>query len=365
MPENKKENLLIDISIASIFKVVGVVLLLWFIYYIQDIVIVIFVATLLAIAFNPIIDWMSKKKIPRPIGIVIIFIILFTVFFGVIALIIPPLSDEVAQITDYFPSLWSKFVQSFPSDKNLTQNSELIDTVNKGLSSLRDVLVSSTGNAFSIIRTIFGNIISFILIFVLAFYFLLQEGAIRRAIKYLTPAHYHSYLVTLIGRMQDRIGRWLRGEFILAMVVGTLILVGLRILNVKYFLALALLAGIMEVIPYIGPFFSAIPAAFIAFADSPWKGFAVIILYWVVQQLENHIIVPKVMQKAVGLNPIIIIMSVLVAAKLFGFLGVVIAVPTAAVLSVLAKAFYQLKVLGMSPQEILKDENGEAEIKKI
>lgn len=356
MLENQKDHLSIDISMASIFKVAGVVLLLWFIYYIKDIVIVIFVASLLAIAFNPVVDWMSKKKIPRPIGIIVIYIVLFIIFFGVIALLIPPLSEEVAQITQHFPALWNKFMQSFPNYSAKPQESEIIYSINSGLSSLKDVLASSTSNVFSLIRTVFGNIISFILILVLTFYFLVQEGAIRGAVKYLTPPQYHAHLYNIISKMQDRIGRWLRGEIILVLVVGILILVGLRILNVKYFLVLALLAGIMEVIPYIGPFFSAIPAVFIAFSDSVWKGVAVVILYWVVQQLENHIIVPKVMQKAVGLNPIIIILSILIGAKLFGFLGVVIAVPTTAAASVLVKFFYQMKVLGKKPEEIFKEE---------
>lgn len=356
MAQENKTDMYIHIPVLTILKILGVLIAIYFLYSIKDVVMVIFVATLLAMAFSPMVDWLSKKRIPRPLGIIIIYLILFIIFFGVIALIIPPLIEEVAQITQHFPALWEKFMQSFSSDGTNPQESEIIYAINQGLSSMKDALASSTSNVFSMIRTVFGNIISFILILVLAFYFLVQEGAIRRAIKYLTPPEYHANVYSIISKMQDRIGRWLRGEMILVLVVGILILIGLKILNVKYFLVLALLAGIMEVIPYVGPFISAVPAVFIAFSDSIWKGLAVIVLYWIVQQMENHIIVPKVMQKAIGLNPIIIILAILIGAKLFGFLGVVIAVPTIAAGSVLVKFFYQLKVLGRKPEEILKEE---------
>ena len=355
MKEENTSHIIFHISTSSILKVIGFLVLAWFIFYVKDIVLIVFVATLLAVAFNPVVGWLSAKKIPRPMGIVIIYLFLFILFFGIIAILIPPLRDEITQIANYFPALWEKFMQSFPTSNDGTKGTDLMYTINQGLSSLKNVLINSTGNVYSFILVIFGNIITFILIFVLTFYFLLQEQAIKRAVKYLIPSAYQQYFDDIVPNVQDRIGRWLRGELILVLVVGLLILVGLKILNVKYFLVLALLAGIMEIIPYVGPFFSAIPAAFIAFSDSIWKGISVIILYWVVQQMENHIIVPKVMQKAVGLNPIIIIIAILIGAKLFGFLGVLIAVPTTAAFSVITKYIYDIKVLGKNQQEVFKE----------
>ena len=198
---------------------------------------------------------------------------------------------------------------------------------------------------FNLITALFGNLVSFIIVLVLTFYLLVQEGAIKRTVLLFTPPSSRGYLSDLIDRMQLRLGHWLRGVLLLGLIVGGLTLVGLRILNVRYFLVLALVAGILELIPYVGPALAAIPAVFFGATESLWKGVAVLILYWLIQQLENHLIVPKVMAKAVGLNPLVVIVVILVGAKLAGFVGVLVAVPTTAALSVWLKDVYDASPL--------------------
>ena len=198
---------------------------------------------------------------------------------------------------------------------------------------------------FNLITALFGNLVSFIIVLVLTFYLLVQEGAIKRTVLLFTPPSSQGYLSDLIDRMQLRLGHWLRGVLLLGLIVGGLTLVGLRILNVRYFLVLALVAGILELIPYVGPALAAIPAVFFGATESLWKGVAVLILYWLIQQLENHLIVPKVMAKAVGLNPLVVIVVILVGAKLAGFVGVLVAVPTTAALSVWLKDVYDASPL--------------------
>jgi len=123
-------------------------------------------------------------------------------------------------------------------------------------------------------------------------------------------------------------------QIILMFAVGTLSFLGLWLLGVKFALTLAVIAGILELIPFIGPTISAIPAAFIGFTQSPFLGFAVIALYVVIQQFENHILVPKIMEKTTGISPVVVVLAILVGAKLLGFLGVLLAVPVAVILSV-------------------------------
>lgn len=352
MSQENPQKVIIHISTASIFKVIGILLLLGFLYLILDILVILLVSLLLAAALNPAVNAMHKRRIPRPLGVAIIYLILFTVFFGIIALIIPPLVFEVQQISQNFPALWERFIQTISGRGGFEFEEELKNAIHRSLGSLQESLSSQASNTLSFIRSIFGNVISFILTFVLTFYLLVQEDAIKKAFRNFTPKKYKPYLNTLITRMQDRIGAWLRGEIILVAVIGLLSIIGLRILGIKYFLVLGLFAGLLELVPYVGPLISAIPAVFIASSESLWKGVAVIILFWLIQQMENHLIVPKVMQKVIGLNPIIVIIVILIGARLRGLIGVLIAVPIAAALSVLVKDIFEK---GMSEEETLEE----------
>ena len=127
---------------------------------------------------------------------------------------------------------------------------------------------------------------------------------------------------------------WLRGQLILVLIIGALSFIGLTILQVKYALVLAMIAGISELIPYVGPIIGAIPAVFLASSQSLFKAGLVIILYVVIQQLENQIIVPKVMQRSVGLSPLVIIIVMLIGARLAGVVGLLLAVPTATIATI-------------------------------
>jgi len=178
------------------------------------------------------------------------------------------------------------------------------------------------------------------MIFVLSFYFIVEEGSFKKFIRSIVPFRHRPYVEDLVGRMQLQVGKWLRGQLLLGLIVGVVIYVGLSLMGVKYALVLALVAGILEVVPYIGPVISAIPAVLIASAQSPLLALLVVILYFLVQQLENHLLVPKIMQKVVGLNPLVIILVILVAVKLAGVLGAIVAVPAATLISVFLKDMF-------------------------
>lgn len=151
----------------------------------------------------------------------------------------------------------------------------------------------------------------------------------RKYFRSLAPIEYQPYVAHLMKKMSHKMGEWLRGQIILGLIVGVAVYIGLTLLGVKYALVLALIAGILEVIPYVGPIISLVPALIVGFAQSPVIGLAVIILYLIVQQLENNVLVPKVMQKVTGLNPIISILALLVGLKAGGLAGAVLSIPLA------------------------------------
>jgi len=143
----------------------------------------------------------------------------------------------------------------------------------------------------------------------------------------------------LAGRIQQKIGAWARGQFILGLIIGVMCFIGLIFLLPEYALVLAIVAGLTELIPYLGPTLGAIPAVFLGFTVSPGHGLAVLILYIIIQQLENNVVVPQVMRRQLGLNPIMIIIAMLVGARLAGIVGLILAVPVATAISVVGKDF--------------------------
>ena len=212
------------------------------------------------------------------------------------------------------------------------------------LDTLSATLTGATTKVFNTIFSIFGGVISFFLVLVITFYFTVEEEGLKNFLKSVSPSRMHPYLFRLITRIQHKLGLWLKGQLILSLIIFGLVFIGLSIIGVEYALLLAFVAGVFEIIPFLGPTLAAIPAAFFGFTQSPVLGLLVIALYVLIQQLENHVIVPKVMSKSVGLNPLIVIVAFLVGAKIGGFIGVLLAVPVATAISVFLSDFFEKRI---------------------
>ena len=340
--ENKTFN--VNISTSTILKILIVFLVLSFLYLIKEIVLIIFVAFVLASAFDPWVDWLHKRKIPRGIGILIIYIILFAIISFAVVLIIPPISQEVTQMSENFPMYYERVVTGFNSFRDNFNDPGDSEQIQRGLSSLGENLSGTVSNVVNAVFSIFGGIISVFLVLVLTFYFTVNEEAMKNFMQSFTSSKIQPYLNSLHIRIQKKLGYWLRGQIILSLVIFTLTFIGLTILGVPYALVLAFIAGILEIIPTIGPLLAAIPAVFFGFLQSPIMGVSVLILYVIIQELENHLIVPKIMSKSVGINPLVIIISVLVGAKVGGVFGALFAVPVVTAISVFLKDMLEKRV---------------------
>lgn len=197
---------------------------------------------------------------------------------------------------------------------------------------IEDKLLQAGGGVLTVFKSIFSGIVMIVATFVLSFYLALQENGVRKFLQFITPKQYEDHILDLWQRSQKKLGNWLQGQLLLGFIIGVLVFIALSILGIPYAPILALLAAIFELVPVAGPIIAAIPAVLLAFLISPIKGILTLVVYFIIQQTENHIIVPNVMKKAVGLNPVVIIIALLVGAKLGGIIGMLLAVPTAAVL---------------------------------
>jgi len=346
MASLESKKIVFDISTLALFKVFVLCTIVFFLFFVRDILLVVFVSLILASAFDPWVDWFQKHKIQRGWGILIIYLVALTILAGTVYLIIPPIATEVKELSKDFPLYWEKISSSVNSFRDYSNSQGWTGQIQQSLDGLQanvNALEAAAGGVFDTVFAFFGGIISFFIIAVLTFYLAVEEHAMKRVLRSLVSVKYQPYVTHLTNRIQGKIGMWLRGQLVLSLIIFLLSWFGLTILGVKYALVLALFAGVMELVPYLGPFLGAIPAVFIAFTQSSGLALGVIIVYVVIQQLENHIIVPKVMQKAVGLNPIITIIAMMVGFKLAGILGIILAVPVATAISVVIGDLVEMK----------------------
>ena len=304
----------IEISSKTIIFTVGFILLLGVIWLIKDLIFSLFIAFIIAGALRQPVDFLEKKKIPRSISSFIVYFIFVFIIFYLFILIIPPLSGEIIIL---FKSLPQIIIKVFPTLSS-----------NFNLSFLSNNIPSLANQTINLIKTAFSNVIFVTSTLFFGFYFLLEKNLAQKLLGNFFDDMELNKINLISERAQKRMSGWFWGEIILMVVIGLLTYVGLSLMGVKYALALAVLSGLLEVIPNLGPIIATIPAFFIGLSQSNVSGLSIIALYFVVQQLENNLIVPIVMKKAVGLHPIITLIALIIGGKIAGIMGVILAVPT-------------------------------------
>jgi predicted PurR-regulated permease PerM len=339
----EKRPIYINITTVTIIKIMLVFVLFYLLFVIRNILAVLFVSLILSSAIDPWVDWLQARKIPRGISALLIYLFVFSIIGSVVYLIIPPIMEQVRELLSQYPEISNYFSSGYEVLKEWS--------VRDGL--LGDVIASRNGTGefiatiesfLSKISGFIGGLLTFFLVMVMTFYMTVEEGAMKKIVWSLAPAEHQVRIMGLVNKMQKMIGLWLRGQMILSLIIAVLIYVGLSILGIKYALVLAMIAGLTEFVPYLGPILAAVPAIFLAFAQSGFMlALITMILYYIIQVVENNIIVPKLMQKVVGLNPIISLAVLLIGLKIAGVAGAVLAIPTATAISVIVKDLFNAK----------------------
>ncbi|MDD4989160.1 MAG: AI-2E family transporter [Candidatus Pacebacteria bacterium] len=331
---SEPNNTFVHISTGTIIKFFLFLILVLAIYYLRDIVLIVLTAIVIASAIEPATRYFMRRKLPRTPSVVVVYLLVILSLAAIFYFLLPSLLQETTSFLekinsiDVFGSLKQQGLIS--PDVSLQDLSSQLNF--QGIiGSLRDTINQFSSGFFSTASIIFGGALSFILIFVLSFYFAVQEDGVEDFLQVAAPIRYKSYITDLWKRSQKKIGLWLQGQLLLGVLVGVLDFLGLTIFGIKHALLLAVLAAIFEIIPLFGPILSAIPGVAIAFVTGGTSlGLLVLGLYVIVQQFENHLIYPLVVNKVVGVSPILVIVSLLVGWRLAGFLGVLLSVPVAA-----------------------------------
>jgi predicted PurR-regulated permease PerM len=329
------EKKIISISTGTILRIMAIMLAAWFFYVIRDIIILFILSVVLTATIKPIVDWLDLKKIPRSASVITIYVLLMSVLILAFSLLLPPLIGQFKELSLSIPQYAEKLTEAFRGIESYARSYN-IDFSSEDLS--RNVLSNifqSSGQLFSTTASIFHGLISFVVVLSLTFYMSVKKNGMRRFIAAVTAPRYQEYALSFSDRVQVKIGRWVFGQLLLMATVFALDLLVLYFTDVPYVLVLALIGGVLEIVPYVGPVIATAIATTVGLLVSPLTGLAVLLLFTGVHQFEVHFIVPQIMKKAVGLNPIIVILALLVGIQIGGVLGAILAVPVATALGML------------------------------
>ncbi len=342
----EKNQVSINISLTSIVKVAAAALILFFLYLISDILYLVFLSFFLTTLIEPLVDFFQEKRIPRTLSMFIIYFFLIVLIAALVWLIAPPIALQVNQLIANFPDLWNQFSNNFSDLNNLAERLGIYQASNLNLSSLELPLTKAASGFYAFVSTFFKNLLDIIFVLVLTFYLILEKDSINKVFRAIVPIKYLPRAIKVYAEIKDKVGDWARGQLILGFIIGLMVFSGLIFLVPKYALILAIIAGVLELVPYFGPILSAIPAIFLGLMVpdfSVTRALAVLIMFIVIQELENNLLVPQVMKKKVGISPVVTIIAMLIGIKIFGIIGIILAVPVATALSIILKEFGRKK----------------------
>lgn len=319
----------IVISGKAIFFTLLFLLCGWLLIQIKEVALALFVALILTLALDPIVDQLSYRRMPRLLAVALVFLtfILAIVFIGTVSF--TPLVTQTERLIQALPQLIDSL-----SGQGYGQ---------KVFDSLFSQVTATTGNVVRLTLDIFANIFLIFTILVFTFYLLLDFDNLTHRFVGLLPHAYQDKTKKIILEIENKLGSWLRGQLTLMLIIGIADFVGLSLLRIEYALPLALIGGILEVVPMIGPIVSMLLALIVGFATSVVTGLGVLAYYIFVQQVENNFIVPKIMQRAVGFDPLAIILVLLIGSKLLGIIGALLAIPMALMLLIIVRNIIEYK----------------------
>ncbi len=334
------KKLQIEISNGTILRTIFIILFIGILFFIRDIIVLLFLAVILSSTIDPLVDALERKKIWRVLSVSFIYLALFFIFGLAISFLIPPTIYQFNEFSQNVPQYYHR-VQSLVEPVNYffqTKNIA-VDTQNI-FNNLSGRFSKLPQNIFSTTIGVFSGLVSVISVLAMAFYMTLVKDGIKKTVVAVTPKKHQEHVASLVIRIKHQIGKWMQGQLVLMVIIFVLDFIGLSIIGIPYALILAIIAGILEIVPYVGPILASVPGIILGFLISPMKGLVALLVYLIVQQAEGHIIVPLVMKKAVGLNPVAVIIALLVGFKLGGVMGAIIAVPVATTIDIFIRDFF-------------------------
>jgi len=320
-----------DVTYRSIFRVALVILGLWLVYQVVDVLAIIFFGIIIAAAIGPEVDKLEREGIPRLVGAILIYLLIILAFAVIVYLLLPPTVSEVAKLSNQLPL----FLKTYFTSRSLPPDF---------LDQLRQNLTQASANIFTWLIGLLGGLGNVLFVFIISFYLTVEDKRIKRSLEGALPDHRYSYVIDLVSRSQRTLSQWLKAQLILMIAVGVITGVALSIIGVPNAIALGALTGMLEIVPFVGPVISAIPAVIFAFTISPLTALVTLIVFIAIQQIESHILTPQVMKRAFEINPVLVLIALFTGAKLGGTIGILASVPLLALVLEFSKDYYKGKL---------------------
>ena len=319
----EQQERVLDISWATILKIAAALFCFYLIYLIRDILIWFIFALIISILFGPAVNFLRKRKVPRVLSTILVYVSIFGILGGLIYSIAPLFVSEIQQFTQFFPQYFEKIapplsglgITAFESFENFTE-------------AIEGWLTRASTNIFSAIFVVFGGIFYTLTIFAIAIFLSLEEKGVERVIGLLAPKKYEVYVLSLWEKSQLKISRWFGSRILLCIFVGLLTFVACYVLNIEYAVSFGLLAGILDIIPIIGPIITGMIIIAFLVLEGLWiKALFILIIFILIQQIEGNILNPILTKKFIGIPAVLVIIALIIGGKLWGILGAILAIP--------------------------------------
>jgi predicted PurR-regulated permease PerM len=318
--------------------------LLWALYLVRAPLLLIYVSALFATGLAPLVSFIerqrvmtiSKRRLPRPVAILLIYASVIGLIVSIGVAVLPPMVEQSQQFWKELPQYMDQAQQRLASWGLISPDASFKDLLQQAPAGSGDAVTMVIGTLWGLVGGIFG----LVSILLLTFYFLVESRDVLNLFVRLFPKRDRARVSDVCELIGEKISAWLGGQMLLGLIIGTMTAIGYFFMGVPYFFVLAVIAGIGEMIPMVGPLLSAVPAVGVALTVSPALALGVAVYCLVLQLIENNVLVPKVMGQTVGLNAVTVIMSLAIGSELLGFVGALLAVPTAAIVQVLFEELY-------------------------
>jgi len=323
---------------------ISVILGFWLLYRFNQVVFILFIAIVIGTVIRPAVAWLHQRGLPRIAGVILVYLLLLILFTGFLLLLFPLIFEQSRTIAAAMPGYYQnlrEWMVNYPNQLivHLSESIPATLTGPKPAQQTGQEVMASAGQALDYVALAAKVIFVTIVILVLAFYWTLDGPRTIQSLLLLVPQDQRESISELISAMETKVGFYIAGQGVLCLVIGIMALVAYLLIGLPNALVLALVAGVLEAVPMIGPLLGAIPAALVALSIAPDKLIWVIVATVVIQQLENSLLVPRVMSKAVGVNPFVTLLALFAFSSLFGVAGALMAIPMAAIIQLLLNRF--------------------------
>lgn len=318
----------------------------WLFYRFNQIVFILFVAIVIGTVIRPVVNWLHRRGLSRIAGVILVYFLLLAVIIGFALLLFPLIVEQgttiIAAAPSYYQSLREWMVNS--SNQLIGRLSEFLPATPPSLQlpttqQTGQEVIASAGQALDYVASAANTILIAIVSLVLAYYWMLDGPRIIQSFLLLLPQNQRESISELISAMESKVGFYIAGQGLLSLVVGIMALLAYLLIGLPNALVLGLMAGVLEAVPMIGPLLGAIPAALVALSIAPARLVWVIVATVIIQQVENILLVPRIMRKAVGVNPFVTLLAIFAFSSIFGIAGALMAIPLAAIIQLILDRF--------------------------